>query len=152
MRTELIIQFGSPIAEEPNRLKWQIGEFTFCIGYREGNPIAQFNILDENGKSRGGGSGDIDFIAESFQRVRQKATLFFYMTERIEGGCNDKGRWQLRKVQKYFSCSSEEGREKAIAASPKRCQYEGRDISHIRLERDQVPNDAKVLDLTSLYG
>ena len=150
-RQDLIWKFGSPIAESEGRLKWQLGEFTFCVGFDKDSPIAQFNIL-ENGKSRGGGSGDLNLLSESFERTKRKATLFFFMTERKQGGVNAQGKWHTYTETKYFSCSSEAGRDKAIAASPKRCAYDGHRIYHMKLEKDQIPKGAEVTDLTSLYG
>ena len=151
-RKDLISAFGAPSAEKENRMKWQIGEFTFCVGFAIGNPIALFNILDQKGRSCGGGSGDLDFITESFEQTKQKSTLFFFMTERQQGGANAQGRWHTYIEKKYFSCSSEEGREKAIEARPKRCIYTGHTIYHRKLTREEIPKDAKVTDLTSLYG
>lgn len=73
MYLELIRRFGEPTETAENRYRWRVGEYIFSVGYAADNPIAQFSVMDGKGKSCGGGSGDIAFLTEVYERVKRRA-------------------------------------------------------------------------------
>ena len=72
MKQALIDAFGQPGKMSEGRCNWELGKFTFCVGFAEGNPVALFDIKDEKWRSCGGGSGEIPFLIEAFECLKNK--------------------------------------------------------------------------------
>ena len=101
-------------------------------------------------------NGNLEYITRGFsheqtnRKMRQITAKFYFKTEFTSGGCTN-GRWMTKKVVEYYSTNTEAGRDRAIEASPTRCEYDGRPIYHHKIDESEIPEGSTVIDLSKLY-